>query len=147
MNTALIFAWIWAAFIAISFWESSAEGRSAWGKRFLGWKIQVSHSISITRYHFFLFWVMVPLFLSLPLIIYGWDLRLAGILISAYFSGLVIEDFFWFVTNPVVKLSEMKTPFTDYYPWVKFNGKKIIPAYYVFSIVAAILSWYFLWRI
>jgi len=32
MNNLLIFLWIQISFIAMSFWESSVEGRNAWDK-------------------------------------------------------------------------------------------------------------------
>jgi hypothetical protein len=146
MNVVLIFAWVWAAFVALSFWESSTEGRNCWDKGKCGWKIKLGKYILTTRYHFFLFCVMIPLLLFLPLVIFGWDAKLFGVLVSAYFSGLVIEDFFWFVVNPVVKFSEFTTSFTDYYPWIRIGGRKIIPTYYVLNIVIAILSWLLIWR-
>ena len=96
------------------------------------------------RYHFWII-VMQLFFLSLPLIIYGWNLKLFGILVSAYFSGIVIEDFIWFIVNPVVKLSEFNSKFANYYPWLKI-GKFEIPAYYVFDLIIAFLSWFFIWR-
>ena len=89
---------------------------------------------------------MLPLFFTLPLVVYGWDLRLFGILVSVYFSGLVIEDFFWYVVNPVVKFKEFWTSITDFYPWIKIRGRKIIPLGYIFGIAIAIASWYFLWK-
>ena len=145
MNIILIFAWVWAAFIAMSFWESAVEGRNAWDKGKHGWKLKVAKNISLTKYHFFLFWVMAPLFMTLPLIIFGWDLRLFGILVSAYFTGVILEDFFWYVSNPVVKLREFGPKFSKYYPWLRI-GRINIPAYYVLGLVIAVLSWYFLWR-
>ena len=146
MNDWLAIIWIWAAFIAMSFWESSVEGRRAWDRGKAGWKIFFSQSLSLTTYHFWLAWVMLPLLLTLPLIIYGWNLRLLGILISAYASGLVIEDFGWYVVNPRVKFNELFTKFSDYYPWIKIGKRKIIPVGYVIGIIIALLSWYFLWR-
>jgi len=145
MNTVLIFLWTWAAFIAMSFWESSAEGRNAWGRKMVGWKVRIFKNISITRYHFYLAWIMLPLLMTLPLVIYGWNLQLFGILVSAYCSGLIIEDFFWYVVNPEVKLKEFWTNFSDYYPWIKINGKKIIPVFYLVGIGIAILSWLLIW--
>ena len=90
--------------------------------------------------------ITLPLLTLLPIIVYGWDTKLFGILLSAFFSGVIIEDFFWFVVNPVVKLSEWRTSFTDYYPWIKINKIKIIPVGYLFSILVAVLSWLLLWR-
>ena len=131
--------------IAMSFWESYVEGRNAWDKKKLGWKININ-GYKITGYHFYIFWIMFPLLLTLPLIIYGWNLKLFGILLSAYSSGMIIEDFGWYVVNPVVKLKEFYTHFSDYRPWIRINNKKIIPWGYVSILAIAILSWYFLWK-
>ncbi|MDD5191863.1 MAG: hypothetical protein PHX96_01860 [Candidatus Nanoarchaeia archaeon] len=117
MNILLIFILIYAAMIAMSFWESYVEGRNAWDKGKLGWKIRIGKYV-ISAYHVYISWVMFPLLLSLPLVIYGWDTKLFGILVSAYFSGMVIEDFMWYVVNPVVKFKEFFTSFSDYYPWI-----------------------------
>ena len=131
--------------IAMSFWESRVEGRNAWDKGKLGWKIRFRKDLSITAYHFYVFWVMWPLLLTLPLVIYGWNLKLFGILVSAYFSGMVLEDFMWFVVNPVVKFKEFNPEFVNYYPWIKI-GKFQIPLLYIAGIAIAILSWLFIWR-
>lgn len=146
MTTLLIFVWIYAAMIAMSFWEAYVEGRNPWERRKLGWEIKLWADYVLPAYHFYVFWVMWPLLLTLPFVIYGWDTRLFGIIVSAYSSGMIIEDFGWFVVNPAVKLREFRTTLSDYYPWFKFKRKKIIPCGYVFGILIAILSWYFLWR-
>lgn len=143
-NPLLIFAWIYSAMIAMSFWESCVEGRNAWDKGKLGWKIKIG-KFYFTAYHFGAFWVMWPLLISLPLVIYGWNLKLFGILVSAYFSGMVIEDFMWFVLNPVVKFSERNPKFANYYPWLKI-GKLEVPLFYLTFFGVAFLSWYFIWR-
>ena len=145
MNILLVFAWVWAAFIAMSFWESYVEGRNAFDKGKLGWKVRVGKHFVFTAYHFNLFFVMVPLFLSLPLIIFGWDTRLFGVLLSAYFSGIVIEDFFWYVVNPVVKLKEWGPKFASYYPWIGV-GKFRLPVLYLVGILLSFASWLFLWQ-
>ena len=128
MNITLIFIWVYAAMVATSFWESYGEGRNAWDKNKVGWKISFGR-YSLTGYHFFLFAVMWPLLLTLPLVVSGWDIKLFGVLLSAYFSGLVLQDFMWYVVNPVVKLNELNTDFADYYPRIKI-GKIKIPAFY-----------------
>ncbi len=146
MNVLMIFIWVYGAMIAMSFWESSAEGRDAWGGKKEGWKIKLGKYIFLTKYHFFVFWVMFPILITLPLVINGWNTRLFGILVSAYLSGMVVQDFGWYVVNEKVKLKEFWTSFSDYYPWIKIGKKKIIPVGYVLGIGAAVLSWYFLWR-
>jgi hypothetical protein len=145
MNILLIFIWIYAAMIALSFVESYVEGRNAWDKKKFGPKIKIG-KLKFTAYHFFLFGVMIPLFITLPLIINGWDARLFGILLSAFFSGIIIEDLFWYIVNPVVKFKELFTSFSDYYPWIKLKNRKIIPAGYLLWLTLAVLSWFLLWR-
>jgi hypothetical protein len=146
MQTWAIFLWIWGALTATAFWEAYVEGRNPWDKRKLGWKLRLSKNFVLPAYHFYLFWVMFPLLLTLPFITYGWNTRIFGIIASAYFSGIVLEDFLWFVVNPDVKMKEFWTKFTDYYPWIKIRDKKILPLSYILGILIAILFWWFLWR-
>src|SRR3989344_3582628 len=145
MKTLLIFMWIYAAMIAMSFWESYVEKRNAWDKGKIGWELRLG-SFVLPAYHFYVFCVMWPLLLTLPFVIYGWNLEFFGIIVSAYFSGIIIEDFMWYVVNPAVKLREYYSDFSDYYPWLKIKGKKIVPMGYIFSLAVSILSWYFIWR-
>lgn len=130
----------------MAFWEAYVEGRNPWDKRKLGWRIKLGKNFVLPAYHFYVFFIMWPVLLTLPFIIYGWNSKLFGILVSAYFSGMIIEDFLWFVVNPAVKLKEFWSDFSDYYPWVKINGRKIIPLGYILAFLVAISSWYFLWR-
>lgn len=145
MKTLIIFIWIYAAMIATSYWEAYVEGKNAWDKGKLGWKLRIGNFTFLTAYHFSLFWMMWPLLLTLPLIIYGWDARLFGILLSAYFSGLILEDFMWYVVHPEVKMSDFIGDFANYYPRVSL-GKIKIPISYFVGLLATLLSWYFLWR-
>lgn len=145
MKIILIFVWIYAAMIAMSFWESYTEGRHAWDKRKLGWKLRITKRFVLPAYHFYLFFVMWPLLLTLPFVIYGFDLKMFGIVMSAYFSGLVVEDFFWYVVNPVVKLSEFNSKFAKFYAWIKL-GELEVPLLYIIGLSMAITSWYFIWR-
>ena len=130
--------------IAASFWESYVEGRNAWDKKKHGWKIKLG-SFTLTGYHFYLFVIMFPTLLALPFVINGWDTKLFGILLSAYFSGMVIQDFMWYVVNPVVKFNELNSDFANYYPRVRF-GKVKIPIFYFLSIGIAVFSWLLLWK-
>lgn len=131
--------------IATSFWEAYSEGRNSWSKGKLGWKKKFL-GIEITAYHFFLFVIMYPALLALPLIVSGWNAELFWILVIAYITGLVIEDFFWYVVNPAVKLKEFYTSFSDYYPWIRIGKKKqkIVPVFYVVAIVLAAIIWIWL---
>jgi hypothetical protein len=145
MKTILIFVWIWGAMVAMAFWEAYVEGRNAWDKGKLGWKVRLGPGLVLTGYHFYLFVIMWPLLLTLPFVMYGWDARLFGIVLSAFVSGTVLEDFMWYVVNPAVKISELHTNFAAYYPRVPV-GKWKIPLGYFIGVGIAVLSWYFLWR-
>ena len=131
--------------LAAAFWESYAEGRDAWSKKKYGWKFRIlGHDL--TGYHFFLFFVMFPALIFMPLAVTGWDKTLFGVLLSGYGLGLIVEDFFWYIVNPEVKFREWFTDFSDYYPWIKLGDTKIIPVYYVVALTISGLSWYYLWR-
>lgn len=143
MNTFWIFIWIWGAMIATAFWEAYVEGRNAWDKGKHGWKIKIGGFV-LTGYHFYLFGVMWPLLITLPLVVHGWDTRLFGILLSAFFSGLVLEDFMWYVVNPKVKFKEFNSGFADYYPRVKLGSIKI-PFLYFIGVGLALFFWILLW--
>ena len=146
LNSYLIVGVIWSAFIAMAFWESSVEGREAGNRGKTGFKIKLPFRNYVTKYHFFLFYVMLPILIYLSLIINGWNLKLFGILLSAHFSGIAIEDFMWFLVNPKIKLKKDFNPkFVNYYPWIKI-GKINIPAMYFFDFGIAILSWFFIWK-
>ena len=60
MIAILIILIIWAAMVAMGFWEAYVEGRNPWDKRKLGWKLKLG-KYSLPAYHFYCFWVMWPL--------------------------------------------------------------------------------------
>jgi hypothetical protein len=144
MQTGLIFLCVYGAMISASFWEAYVEGRNAWDAGKLGWKIKIGKYVVLTAYHFFLFFMMFPLLLILPLVVYGFDLRLVGILISAYASGMILEDFFWFVVNPTFKIKNWNSKHVTWYPWLKI-GKFELPVGYITGLIVFFVSWYFLW--
>lgn len=146
MHILLIFVWVVVAMTAFSFAEAYVEGRNAGFNGKLGFKIKV-FGTTFAAYHFFLFYVMFPMFLLLPFIAFGmWDTRVFGILVSAFCLGIIVEDFMWYVVNPVVKVRELWSDFSDYYPWFRLGGKKIVPLIYIGYGLVGIVSWYFLWR-
>lgn len=143
MQTLYIFLVIWLAMIAHAFWESSVEGRNAWDRNKYGWKLQLLKNLLITRYHFWLFFVYLPLLvIVLPLVVAGFSIKLLGVLLSAYFSGLVIEDFSWFLVNTEISFKEAWNPkFASYYPWL-IIGRLRIPLLYIIGIALALIFWF-----
>ena len=75
----------------------------------------------------------------------GLEPRLFGVLLSAYLSGVVVEDFMWYVVNPEVKLAEFGPKFVTYHPWLRV-GKIHLPMLYVTAIIASVSVWFFVWR-
>lgn len=49
MNALLIFIWIYAAMIALSFVEAYVEGRNPWDKRKVGWKLKLPGGYPVFR--------------------------------------------------------------------------------------------------
>jgi hypothetical protein len=145
MSTIVIFGAVWGAMIATSFWEAYVEGKHAWDSGKLGWKIGFGRYVLLTAYHFYLFCITFPLLLSIPLMVAGYSNILLGTLISAYVSGLMIEDFFWFVANPYWGIGRFNPSHVHWYPWIGF-GKAKIPLYYLLCIIGSVASWYLLWR-
>lgn len=143
MGIIIIFVWIWAAMVANGFWEAYVEGKDAWDKGKLGWKIKTKKRVWLTAYHFWLYLVMWPLLLTLPLVIFGFDLKLLGILLSAFFSGLIIEDLTWFMVNPVFELKHFNSKYVKWYPWLKICNFEI-PLYYPIALLLAFISWFIL---
>lgn len=139
-----VFALVWLAMVAIGFWESSVEGKNAWGKGKLGWKLKRGKRVLFTHYHFWLFVIMIPAFLAIPLVL-NFSKELLGIILSAYFSGLVIEDFTWFIVNPVFPFKKFNSKDAKWHIWLKL-GKFELPYSYIIAILLALASWYFLWR-
>lgn len=145
MGATAVFLVVWGAMIAASFWEAYVEGRHYWDKGKLGWKLHAGSYVVLTAYHFFLFVVMFPLLLALPLVVAGFSRTLFGMLVSAYATGLVLEDFFWFVANPKFGLKKFNPREVVWYPWVRL-GRFAMPAGYLVALFVAFASWATLWR-
>jgi len=131
--------------IATSFWEAYVEGNHPWDKGKLGWKIKIGNYTLFTAYHFWLFCVMYPVLLSLPFVFSGFSWEHFGILLSAYTTGIILEDFFWFVVNPAFNLKNWNSKHVKWYPWVKL-GTFELPLSYIVAAALSVLSWYFFWR-
>lgn len=144
MEVYQIFLVIYAAMIATGIWEATIEENRPWDKGKRGWKVEVGKYTLLTAYHFWLFFVSYPLLLVLPWALSGFSVKLLGILLSAYLSGLVVEDVVWFLANPLMGLKCWNPKDAAWYPWIGI-GRMQVPLYYVGSLLLAILSWIFLW--
>ncbi len=144
MNITLIFAWIYLAMIATSFWESRAEGKDSWDKGKIGWKIKWKGKAVATEYHFWLFVVAYPMLIFLPLVVSGFSWTLFGVLLSAYFSGLIVEDIFWYIVNPAFKVKDWNPKKVTWFYWIKI-GKFGVPINYIVFLLLAIFCWVLFW--
>lgn len=131
----IIFFFIQAAMIATAFWESYIEGPNGWAKNQVGWKIQFGN-FTYTAYHIWLYYIMIPLLLALPLIVTGWDHHLFWILVFSYMIGATVEDFMWFVVNPAYPLKKFNPKDTTWHPWFQI-GRFYLPIPYLIRLVLA----------
>jgi len=144
MNQLLIFFYTLLTFVPVAFWEAYAEGKYGGAKRQCGWKKNV-FGFKLTAYHFWLWHVSVPLFLSIPLVVSGFSWKLFFTLYSAYFFGGMLEDFLWFVVNPYWSIKKFNSKYVDWHWWVRIAGKDVPMQYVLSSILGSIflaLSFY-----
>lgn len=135
-----VFAYVLLVFISIAFWEAYMEGEHGgasmqvgWGANLWGWRLNA--------YHFWLWWVTVPAFLCLPLVVESQlNVHLFGVLLASYYVGTIIEDFSWFVINPYWGLSKFTSRAVTWNDWITL-GYTEIPRFYVTNLLAATLSW------
>jgi len=144
MNEYLILTYIMLIYIALAFAEGYTEGRYGWAKRSYGWRLKVFKR-TLTAYHFWMWLVLFPMFLMLPLIIYGFDSKIFWLLLSSFFLGAVVNDIAWYIVNPKVSLKDLNPKFAKWYNWWNIFGFKI-PDFYVFYPVIFLIIWIFLVR-
>ena len=142
MNYTLILIYILFVFVSIAFWEAYIEGRHGWAAKSVGWKMKKDLFFikGITAYHFWSWIIMIPMFLALPLVIYGWDLKLFGVLLTGYLWGAVLEDFLWFVVNPAFPFKNYNPRKVYWHKWVKI-GKLELPQGYFIYFALGLIVW------
>ncbi|MEK6973915.1 MAG: hypothetical protein AABW41_01610 [Nanoarchaeota archaeon] len=141
LKDILITIYIQLIFISIAFWESYIEGYNAWATGKRGWKIRIDFlkKEPLTAYHLFLYVITIPLFLMLPFIVFGFNTHLFLLIVANYFLGLVVEDFLWFVVNPVWGgLRNFNSKKVYWHRFFKI-GKFEIPDFYAFFLLFFLL--------
>lgn len=133
MNYKLIFFVEILAFISISFMAVAMEGPEGgiFGK----------NTIYGLSADFWIFAVMIPLFLLIPIIAHGFESKFFGTLAIGYFVGSTLEDFFWFVVNPNFGITKFNSKYATWLPWIKI-GHFEIPSFYISNLFLAILIWF-----
>ena len=146
MLDIIILGYILLIFVAIAFWEAYIEGRYGWASRQVGWKINTKVGF-MTRpldgYHFWSWIVMLPMFLMLPFVMFGWNTHLFWLVIIGFLLGSVLEDFLWFVVNPDFPLRDFNPEGVWWHYWIGF-GKYKLPEFFIVYPILAILIWIFL---
>jgi hypothetical protein len=134
-----LFCWIILGFIGLAFLESTiegdqggAEGTKGWRKKVLGYELK--------EYHFWLWYIVIPIFVFSPLIALGPDFRVFGMLAIAYLVGGMLEDFLYFVINPNFGVHKWNSRYGKWMPWFKIGGVEI-PQFYVRNAIAAAVVW------
>ncbi len=143
-NDLFISIYIQLIFVSIAFWESFVEGYNPWASGKHGWKVRITFlkKEPITAYHMFLYLVTIPLFLMLPFVIFGFNGHIFWLIIANYFLGLVVEDFLWFVVNPVWGgLRNFNSKKVYWHRFIKLGGVEI-PDFYVIFIGLSILIFF-----
>jgi hypothetical protein len=133
MNYKIIFIIEILAFISISFWAAAMEGP-------IGGIFGIKTLFGFNA-DFYIFNLTIPLFLLMILIIKP-EIKLVGTLATGYLSGIVLEDFFWFVLNPYYGIQKFNSQSAVWLiHWTKI-GNIEIPLFYVRYLLGAFLVWF-----
>ena len=140
-SESLILIYILLIFVSIAFWEAYIEGKNGWASKSVGWRMKKNLIFikGITAYHFWAWMIMIPMFLALPLIIYGFDLKLFGVLATGYFWGAILEDFLWFVVNPAFHFKNFNSKHVKWHRWVKLGIIEIPSGYFIYFFIGLII--------
>lgn len=135
-----IFLTIQIAMILFASAEAYMEGKKGWKWNPAWWRIRLPNGYTYTAYHVFIYILFFPLILIvLPIVVAGWDRHLFLLLIFSYVVGGRVEDFTWFVVNPLHPLSKWNPRETRWYPWMKIGSFHLPVAYVVHSLIAVVL--------
>lgn len=141
ISLALIFLWIILTFLTCSFWEAYAEGENVGASKQCGWVVKIG-KYQIKAYHFWLWYISVPMFLALPLFVnFSWPL--VGTILTGFFIGNIIQDFFWYIVNPKYSFRNWNPKDVSCWPWWGI-GRFKLPYFYWLYFILAFLSWWFL---
>ncbi|QQG39215.1 MAG: hypothetical protein HYS32_02050 [Candidatus Woesearchaeota archaeon] len=136
MSLEIVFLYVMFIFLSIAFWEAYVEGPHGWAEKSYGWRIDLG-IVELTAYHFWAWIVMIPLFLFLPLVIFGFDKSIFWFLVGCYFFGAVFEDFMWFIVNPKFPLRNFNSKKVKWHKWLRI-GRLEIPLFYIIYLVISL---------
>lgn len=140
----LIFFTIQAAMACWAVWESYLEGKSGWTWNPAWWRIKLPGGYFYTAYHIWAFWIFGPLVIIIsPQVVAGFSSRLTLVLLFSYLVGTILEDFLWFVVNPVYSFKKWNPKDTAWYPWMN-AGFLQLPWSYVLKGLISLIIFYLL---
>ena len=106
----------------------------------------------LDRYNFngigansFMFYVMIPLFILIPIITKGFDSKLIGTLIIGALVGGILQDFVWFLVNPYFGLARFTSVDATWLAWTNL-GFIELPTLYLINFFMQIVSWFVFFR-
>lgn len=140
VSEVFVLLYIFAVYIAIAFWEANMEGKFGWAAKQCGWSVDL-RIWKLTAYHFWLWFVTVPMFLALPLVIFGFHEQLVAVIFAGYFFGAIVEDFTWFFVNPRFPFNKFSSKYVKWYPWLKIGKSFEVPIFYVLNLIIGSLIW------
>lgn len=136
---ALIFFIVQFAMVAFAYSEAVLEGEEGWARDKKCWRFKTYKNYDYTSYHLVTYYILFPLIIIiLPVAVAGFDRQLFWLLLASYMIGTILEDFMWFVFNPVRSFTTWNHKETTWYPWVKI-GKFATPFSYIFKFVLGTL--------
>jgi hypothetical protein len=139
MNLLAVFAWEMLGFFFLAFLERTVEGEHGGAEATYGWRKSVL-GYSLKEYHFWLWYVVVPIFVLSPLVAYGFDTHLLGTVADAYLLGGILEDFTYFAVNPYYGLKKWNRAGAPWMSWVSVRGFEV-PVFYLRNAAAALVLW------
>lgn len=141
MNFILIFSLEIIAFASLALAEAEIEGKhGGGGKKARFFKFG---PIRVRRYHLFMNFLTIPIFILLAFAAGGFGLKLFGTLASGALIGGLFQDFVWFIVNPYYGIKKFNSKNAYWLVWWKL-GKIELPYFYITNTIIAILIWLFL---
>lgn len=141
MNEILIFILEIVAFASLAVAEAEIEGKYGGGGKNV--KFFNFGPVRVRRYHLFMNFFTIPLFILLAFAVEGFGLRLLGILVSGALIGGLFQDFLWFAVNPYYGIKKFNSRDAYWLVWWKF-GKFELPYFYITNPIIALAIWLFL---
>ena len=143
----IILGYILLIFAAIAFWEAYIEGSNGWAAKQVGWRINFKVGFlkrPLDAYHFWSWLVMLPMFLMLPFVMFGFNAHLFWLVVIGFLLGTVLEDYLWFVVNPAFPYKDFKPGKVWWHYWIGFKNFKVPEIYIVYPILALLIWWFLL---